>query len=119
MLQLARAIVLRHRLCGLILTQETPEGANQTSDTPLGDVNVSHSEHLIDARDDLRKRALRRYLPAVEFTVEARKIHSLAAALSEGMILIDGGGYQLYAGELDYLEVGVIVLVPFHMQVAR
>ena len=66
--QLARAIVLRHRLCRLILTQETPEGGHEPGD----------------------------------------------AALAQGVVLVDGGGHELHA-----LEVGVIVLVAVHVQVAR
>lgn len=71
--QLARAIVLRHRLCRLILTQETPEGGDEPGD----------------------------------------------AALAQGMVLVDGGGHELHAGELHALEVGVVVLVAVHVQVAR
>ena len=35
------------------------------------------------------------------------------------MILVDGGGDELHAGELHALKVGVVVLVAVHVQVAR
>lgn len=41
------------------------------------------------------------------------------AALAQGMVLVDGGGHELHAGELHALEVGVVVLVAVHVQVAR
>ena len=76
-------------------------------------------EHVVDAVDDLREGAPRRRLPAAELAIEAGKHHRLSAALGQGVVLVDGGGDVLHAGELDTLKVGVVVLVAVHVQVAR
>ena len=65
--------------------------------------------------DDLREGALRRSLPAAELAVEAGKHHRLTTALAQGVVLVDGGGDELHAGELHALEIGVVVLVAVHV----
>ena len=116
---MAWTVLLRHGLRGLVLTQKPPEGRDEPGDASLSHVDMPGPEHLIDAIDDLREGALRRSLPAAELAVEAGKHHRLATALAQGVVLVDGGGDELHARELHALEVGVVVLVAVHVQVAR
>ena len=53
--ELARAVLLRHGLRGLVLIQETPEGGDEPGDAALGHVDVPGPEHVVDAIDDLRE----------------------------------------------------------------